>query len=122
MLHGQGADAAGLERLKAVARIVSVPAPMSRGARAIWQMPARHLNSLTPRAPRSAALMRSSMPPALPIDAISSQLPRAGLERAFAVMAAAFHELAATAYAGSDARSARTRRRHQQFRRASIYA
>jgi 3-oxoacyl-[acyl-carrier protein] reductase len=97
MLHGQGADAAGLERLKEVA------ADCERaGARAAWCC-----GDLAD-AGAASALVRSARDAFGSIDAIVHaagfadrrgflQLPRAGLERSFAVMAAAFHELASAA-------------------------
>ena len=74
-----------------------MPAPRSRGAPAIWRMPGRH-----------PSLLRATRAAFGSIDAIVhaagfadrrgfTQLPRAGLERSFAVMAMAFHELAAAA-------------------------
>ncbi len=97
MLHGQGADAAGLERLKAVA------ADCERaGARVAW-----HTGDLA-NAGTASELVAAARAAFGNIDAIVhaagfadrrsfTQLPRAGLERAFAVMAAAFHELASAA-------------------------
>ena len=97
MLHGQGADAAGLERLKEVA------ADCERaGARAAW------CSGDLADAGAASALVRSARDAFGSIDAIVHaagfadrrgflQLPRVGLERSFAVMAAAFHELASAA-------------------------
>jgi NAD(P)-dependent dehydrogenase (short-subunit alcohol dehydrogenase family) len=97
MLHGQGADAAGLERLKAVA------AECQRaGANVAW-----HASDLA-NAGSASALVAATRDAFGGIDAIVhaagfadrrtfTQLPRAGLERSFAVMAAAFHEMAAAA-------------------------
>lgn len=97
MLHGQGSDAAGLERLKAVA------ADCERaGARVAWQ--AGDLAN----AGTASELVGATRAAFGSIDAIVhaagfadrrgfTQLPRAGLERSFAVMAAAFHELASSA-------------------------
>jgi 3-oxoacyl-[acyl-carrier protein] reductase len=97
MLHGQGADEAGLERLKAVA------AQCQRaGARVAW-----HAGDLAN--PGAASELVTAARSAFgSIDAIVhaagfadrrgfTELPRAGLDRSFAVMAAAFHELAAAA-------------------------
>ena len=94
MLHGQGADAAGLERLKSVAIDCQ-----HAGARRNGDLAAAGTASELVSATRAAFGA---------VDAIVhaagfadkrhfSQLPRQGLERAFAVMAASFHELAAAA-------------------------
>jgi len=97
MLHGQGADAAGIERLKAVA------AECQRaGAKVVW-----HASDLA-NAGAASGLVAATRDAFGNIDTIVhaagfadrrdfTQLPRAGLERSFAVMAAAFHELAAAA-------------------------
>jgi 3-oxoacyl-[acyl-carrier protein] reductase len=97
MLHGQGADAAGLERLKAVA------ADCERaGARVAW-----HTGDLA-NAGTASELVAATRAAFGSVDTIVhaagfadrrsfTQLPRAGLERSFAVMAAAFHELASAA-------------------------
>jgi len=97
MLHGQGADAAGLERLKTVATECG-----RAGARVEWRA-----GDLAKEGTASE-LVTAARAAFGPVDAIVhaagfadkrnfGSLPRAGLERAFAVMAAAFHELAATA-------------------------
>jgi 3-oxoacyl-[acyl-carrier protein] reductase len=95
MLHGQGTDAAGLARLKAVA------AECERaGAKVAW-----HASDLA-NAGAASELVTAARSAFGSIDAIVhaagfadrrgfTELPRAGLERSFAVMAAAFHELAA---------------------------
>jgi 3-oxoacyl-[acyl-carrier protein] reductase len=97
MLHGQGADAAGIERLKAVA------AECQRaGAKVAW-----HASDLA-NAGAASGLVAATRDAFGNIDTIVhaagfadrrdfTQLPRAALERSFAVMAAAFHELAAAA-------------------------
>jgi NAD(P)-dependent dehydrogenase (short-subunit alcohol dehydrogenase family) len=97
MLHGQGTDAAGLERLKTVA------ADCERaGARVAW-----HTGDLA-NAGTASELVAAARAAFGSVDAIVhaagfadrrgfAQLPRAGLERSFAVMAAAFHELASAA-------------------------
>src|SRR6266446_2284333 len=97
MLHGQGADAAGLERLKAVA------ADCERaGAKVAWS------TGDLADAGTASELVRAARAVFGSVDAIVhaagfadrrgfTQLPRASLERAFAVMAAAFHELTAAA-------------------------
>ena len=97
MLHGQGTDEAGLERLKAVG------AGCERaGAKVAW-----HASDLAD-AGAASELVVATRSAFGSIDAIVHaagfadrrgfiQLPRAGLERSFAVMAAAFHELAAAA-------------------------
>jgi 3-oxoacyl-[acyl-carrier protein] reductase len=97
MLHGLGADAAGIERLKAVA------AECQRaGAKVAWRA------SDLANAGTASGLVAATRDAFGSIDAIVhaagfadrrgfTQLPRAGLERSFAVMAAAFHELAAAA-------------------------
>jgi 3-oxoacyl-[acyl-carrier protein] reductase len=97
MLHGQGTDAAGLERLKTVAGDCE-----RAGARVAWN--AGDLAS----AGTASELVAATRAAFGSIDAIVhaagfadrrsfTQLPRAGLERSFAVMAAAFHELASAA-------------------------
>src|SRR3984957_4757353 len=97
MLHGQGTDEAGLERLKAVG------AECQRaGARVAW-----HAGDLA-NAGAASELVAAARSAFGSIDTIVhaagfadrrgfTELPRAGLERSFAVMAAAFHELAAAA-------------------------
>jgi len=97
MLHGQGSDAAGIERLKTVA------ADCRRaGARVEWR------SGDLAAAGTGSELVAATRAAFGAIDGIVhaagfadkrrfSQLPRQGLERAFAVMAASFHELAATA-------------------------
>src|SRR5216683_1766655 len=97
MLHGQGADAAGLERLKAVA------ADCERaGAKVAWS------TGDLADAGTASELVRVARDAFGSVDAIVhaagfadrrgfTQLPRASLERSFAVMASAFHELAAAA-------------------------
>jgi 3-oxoacyl-[acyl-carrier protein] reductase len=99
MLHGQGADAAGLERLKSVA------AECERaGARVAFS------TGDLAHAGTAAELVGSTHAAFGTIDAIVhaagfadrrgfADLQRAGLERAFAVMALAFHELATAALA-----------------------
>jgi NAD(P)-dependent dehydrogenase (short-subunit alcohol dehydrogenase family) len=99
MLHGQGADTAGLERLKSVA------AECERaGARVAFR------SGDLARAGTAAELVGAARAAFGAIDAIIhaagfadrrgfANLPREGLERAFAVMAAAFHELATAALA-----------------------
>jgi 3-oxoacyl-[acyl-carrier protein] reductase len=97
MLHGQGADAAGIERLKAVA------AECQRaGANVAWR------SGDLADAGTASGLVGATREAFGSVDAIVHaagfadrrgfmQLPRAGLERSFAVMATAFHELAAAA-------------------------
>jgi NAD(P)-dependent dehydrogenase (short-subunit alcohol dehydrogenase family) len=97
MLHGQGADAAALERLKSVA------AECERvGAKVAFRTGDL---AKTSTATDLAHATRTALGP---VDAIVhaagfadrrgfAKLPREGLERAFAVMAAAFHELATAA-------------------------
>ena len=97
MLHGQGSDAAGLERLKMVA------ADCERtGAGVAW-----HTGDLA-NAGTASELVAAARAAFGPVDAIVhaagfadrrsfTELPRAGLERSFAVMAAAFHEMASVA-------------------------
>jgi len=99
MLHGQGADAAGLERLKSVAAACE-----RAGARVAC------LTGDLAKTGRAAELVAAARATFGPVDAIVhaagfadrrgfANLPREGLERAFAVMAAAFHELATAALA-----------------------
>ena len=97
MLHGQGADAAGIERLKAVA------ADCQRaGAKVEWR------TGDLANAGTASELVVAARAAFGSVDAIVhaagfadrrdfASLPRQALERAFAVMAAAFHELAAHA-------------------------
>jgi NAD(P)-dependent dehydrogenase (short-subunit alcohol dehydrogenase family) len=97
MLHGQGADAEGLERLKSVAEDCR-----EAGADVRWS--AGDLAS----AGAASELVRATRAAFGAVDTIVhaagfadrrefAKLPRAGLERAFAVIAAAFHELVAAA-------------------------
>jgi 3-oxoacyl-[acyl-carrier protein] reductase len=97
MLHGQGADAAGLDRLKAVA------ADCERAGAKVAYASGDLANAGT-----ASELVRAARAAFSKVDAIVhaagfadrrgfTQLPREGLERAFAVMAAAFHELASAA-------------------------
>ena len=97
MLHGQGADAAGLERLKAVAadcRANGANVEISTGDLA--------------RSGTASELVRATRAAFGAVDALVHaagfadrrgflDLPRAELERSFAVMAAAFHELTSAA-------------------------
>jgi NAD(P)-dependent dehydrogenase (short-subunit alcohol dehydrogenase family) len=97
MLHGQGADDAGVSRLKSVA------AECERaGARVKW------LTGDLAKPGTASALVNGTREAFGDVDAIVhaagfanrttfATLPREALERAFAVMAAAFHELAAAA-------------------------
>jgi 3-oxoacyl-[acyl-carrier protein] reductase len=97
VLHGQGADAAGLERLKAVA------ADCRRAGAKVEFCTGDLVNAGT-----ASGIVHATRAAFGAVDAIVhaagfadrrgfTQLPRAGLERAFAVMAAAFHELTAAA-------------------------
>jgi 3-oxoacyl-[acyl-carrier protein] reductase len=97
MLHGQGADAAGLERLKAV-----VTKCQRAGAKVAW------CTGDLAIAGTASEIVRAARTAFGNVDAIVhaagfadrrdfTKLSRAGLERAFAVMAAAFHELATAA-------------------------
>jgi NAD(P)-dependent dehydrogenase (short-subunit alcohol dehydrogenase family) len=97
MLHGQGVDAAGLARLKAV-----VSDCQRAGANVAW------CTGDLANAGTASELVSATRTAFGSIDAIVhaagfadrrdfTQLPRAGLERSFAVMAAAFHELATAA-------------------------
>ena len=99
MLHGQGADAAGLERLKVVA------ADCQRAGANV----ACSTGDLA-AAGTASELVRAAREAFGSIDAIVhaagfadrrsfTQLPRAALERSFAVMATAFHELTSAALA-----------------------
>jgi NAD(P)-dependent dehydrogenase (short-subunit alcohol dehydrogenase family) len=97
MLHGQGADDAALSRL------TSVAAECERaGAKVKW------VTGDLAKPGTAFGLIRAAREEFGPVDAIVhaagfadrrtfASLPREGLERAFAVMAAAFHELAAAA-------------------------
>src|SRR5215475_14399627 len=97
MLHGQGADEAGLLRLKSVAAACE-----RAGAGVAWT------TGDLASAGTASELVRATRDAFGAIDAIVhaagfadrrglAELPREGLERAFAVMAAAFHELATAA-------------------------
>jgi len=97
MLHGQGADAAGLARLQAV-----VTDCEGAGANVAWRA-----GDLAKEGTASE-LVGAARAAFGNVDAIVhaagyadrrefAQLPREGLERAFAVMASAFHELVRTA-------------------------
>jgi NAD(P)-dependent dehydrogenase (short-subunit alcohol dehydrogenase family) len=97
MLHGQGADAAALERLKAVAADCQ-----GAGANVAW------CTGDLANAGTASEIVRATRDAFGSVDAIVHAagfadrrdfvaLPREGLERAFAVMATAFHELAASA-------------------------
>jgi 3-oxoacyl-[acyl-carrier protein] reductase len=97
MLHGQGTDAAGLERLESVSM-----ACRRAGAKVEWR------TGDLAKAGTASELVRATRGSFGPVDAIVHaagfadrrgfvQLPRAELERSFAVMAAAFHELVSAA-------------------------
>jgi 3-oxoacyl-[acyl-carrier protein] reductase len=97
MLHGRGADAVGLARLKGVATECE-----RAGARV-----ATHCGDLA-NAGVASGLVRATQAAFGSIDAVVhaagfadrrgfAELPRASLERSFAVMASAFHELAGAA-------------------------
>ena len=97
MLHGQGADAAGLERLKKVATDCQ-----RAGANAEW------CTGDLATAGTASELVRSTRAAFGYVDAVVHaagfadrrgflDLPRAELERSFAVMASAFHELVSSA-------------------------
>jgi NAD(P)-dependent dehydrogenase (short-subunit alcohol dehydrogenase family) len=93
MLHGQGTDAAGQTRLKAVATDCE-----RAGAKVAWS------TGDLANAGTASELVSATREAFGSVDAIVhaagfadrrgfAQLPRAGLERSFAVMATAFHEL-----------------------------
>jgi NAD(P)-dependent dehydrogenase (short-subunit alcohol dehydrogenase family) len=97
MLHGQGADAAGLERLKVVAMACE-----RAGAKIAYS------SGDLAEAGTASELVGATRAAFGSIDVIVhaagfadrrgfAQLPRAGLERAFAVIATAFHELTSAA-------------------------
>ena len=97
MLHGQGSDAAGLERLKTVAMECQ-----RAGASVEWR------TGDLANVGTASELVAATRAAFGPVDAIVHAagfadrrnflaLPREGLERAFAVMPAAFHELSAAA-------------------------
>lgn len=97
MLHGQGADAAGLERLKAVA------GECERAGASVT-----YSSGDLAEAGTASELVRATRAAFGSIDVIVhaagfadrrgfAQLPGAGLQRAFAVIAAAFHELTSAA-------------------------
>ena len=99
MLHGQGSDAAGLARLQSVATECE-----KAGARV------GILSGDLAKAGTASTLVSESREKFGPIDAIVhaagfadrrgfGELPREGLERAFAVMAASFHEMTSAALA-----------------------
>lgn len=97
MLHGQGRDAAGLSRLQNVASECE-----KAGATV------KYLSGDLAKAGTASALVKSTRDSFGPVDWIVhaagfadrrgfAQLPREDLERAFAVMPAAFHEMASAA-------------------------
>jgi 3-oxoacyl-[acyl-carrier protein] reductase len=97
MLHGQGADAAGLTRLKAVATNCE-----RAGANVAWS------TGDLANAGTASEIVRATRSTFGSVDAVVHaagfadrrdfvHLPRAALERSFAVMATAFHELAVSA-------------------------
>jgi 3-oxoacyl-[acyl-carrier protein] reductase len=97
MLHGQGRDAAGLQRLKGVA------AECEKAGASV-----RTSTGDLAKGGTASALVSTAREAFGPIDAIVhaagfadrrsfKELPRESLERAFAVMAAAFHEIAGAA-------------------------
>jgi NAD(P)-dependent dehydrogenase (short-subunit alcohol dehydrogenase family) len=97
MLHGQGGDAASIERLRGVASECE-----GAGAKVACSM-----GDLA-RAGTAADLVRAAREAFGPVNAIVhaagfadrrgfAELPRDGLDRAYAVMAGAFHELTAAA-------------------------
>src|ERR1700744_3538643 len=97
MLHGQGADAAGLERLKAVG------AECERAGARVEFCTGDLASEGT-----AAELVRAARAAFGPVDAVVHaagfadkrsflQLARSDLERSFGVMAAALHELASSA-------------------------
>lgn len=97
MLHGQGAEAAGITRLKSVAEDCR-----GKGARVEIQ------TGDLAKAGAGVALVDVTRAAFGPIDAVVhaagfadrrdfANVPREALERAFAVMAAAFHEITSTA-------------------------
>ena len=99
MLHGQGSGADGIARLKAV--VVDCE---RAGAKVAWS------TGDLANAGTASELVRATREAFGPIDAIVhaagfadrrsfTQLPRAALERSFAVMATAFHEFASAALA-----------------------
>jgi len=97
MLHAQGADNASLERLKAVAadceragaRVASCTGDLAKAGTA---------TELVHKARASLGAVDAIVHAAGFADKREfAKLPRDGLERAFAVMAASFHELAAAA-------------------------
>jgi 3-oxoacyl-[acyl-carrier protein] reductase len=97
MLHGQGRDAAGLARLQSVAGECE-----KAGAKV------KYLSGDLAKAGAASALVKAAREAFGPVDWIVhaagfadrrgfAQLPREDLERAFAVMPAAFHEMASAA-------------------------
>jgi 3-oxoacyl-[acyl-carrier protein] reductase len=97
MLHGQGADAAGLDRLKAVAaeceragaKVAYASGDLAEAGTASELVGAAHaaFGSIDVIVHAAGFADRRGF----------TQLPRAGLERAFAVIATAFHELTSAA-------------------------
>ncbi len=87
MLHGQAADAAGLTRLKAVAMDCQRDLAHAGTASELVSATRTAFGSVDAIVHAAGFADRRGF----------TQLPRAGLERAFAVMAAAFHELATAA-------------------------
>jgi 3-oxoacyl-[acyl-carrier protein] reductase len=97
MLHGQGADAAGLSRLKAVATECE-----RAGAKVAWRTGDLAIGGTASELVRAARETFGSVDAIVHAAGFADRrsfalLPRAGLERSFAVMATAFHELASSA-------------------------
>ena len=123
MLHGQGADAAGLERLKAVAADCRA---CRRQCRVAHRRPGQGRDGIRTRRrdaqPRSAASMRSSMPRALRTGAASRSCRARASNGRSPSWPSAFHELASAALPdltrGSQGRVVAI----SQFRRPSVHA
>ena len=99
MLHGQGADAAGRERLEAVAGECR-----RAGARVEWRAGDLATEGTATELVRAARAAFGSVDAVVHAAGFADrrgflELPREGLERSFAVMAAAFYELIGAAMA-----------------------
>ena len=97
MLHGQGADAAGLQRLKAVAAECQ-----HAGAKVEWRSGDLAQEGTASELVRAARASFGAIDTIVHAAGFANrrgflQISRAELERPFAVMAAAFHELASAA-------------------------
>ena len=122
MLHGQGADPAGLERLKAVALELST---RRRPCRVVHRRPRQCRNGIRAcsRDARGVRQCRRDRPcrrvcRSARFRAVAARGARTGIRR----HGRGVSRIGGRRVAGSDARIARTRRRHLQFRGPSVHA